>query len=179
MKNRNLGCIDKNFGYNLIYLFIHWYTALHFRPCLWEHFTVHAENEQSFFPLTTEHTESSTHWKKSIKKFYEAQVSGTKGIEIKCLMIKSFFFSPFLFTPPSTPTHIAFQIIFTKGYFTKSAHIALSVIKMNCWCASVQKTNVQSQTALCSSPKECPQSDEGAYLWCVLTEFSADKEVQL
>lgn len=28
--------------------------------------------------------------------------------------------------------------IFTKGYFARSAHIALSVIKMNCWCAWVQ-----------------------------------------
>lgn len=53
--------------------------------------------------------------------------------------------------------HIAFQIIFTEGYFTESAHIAhFSFIKMNCWCASVQKTNVQSQTALCPSPKRMP-----------------------
>lgn len=56
-------------------------------------------------------------------------------------------FTPFLFTPfsPSrTPPHAS--TIFTKGYFAKSAHIALSVIKMNCWCASVQ-------------PHKCAKSD--------------------
>lgn len=79
-----------------------------------------------------------------------------------------------LFTSPHTHTHprCVFHFIFTKGYFTKSARVALSVIKMNCWCASVQKTNVQSQTALCPSPKERPQSDECAYLRCILTKFS-------
>lgn len=45
-------------------------------------------------------------------------------------------------------------------------------------CLSAED-NVQSQTALCPSPKECPQSDERAYLRCILTEFCADKEVQL
>lgn len=78
----------------------------------------------------------------------------------------------FIFTPTLTRPCSVFHFIFTKGYFAKSARIALSVIKMNCWCASVQKTNVQSQTALCPSPKECPQSDKCAYLRCILTKFS-------
>lgn len=49
-----------------------------------------------------------------------------------------------IITPPNTPHTLFFiyiphtSTIFTKGYFTKSAHIALSVIKMNCWCAWVQ-----------------------------------------
>lgn len=117
------------------------------------------------------HKENAPRCKNSIRKFHEAQVSNTKGGEIKRLMTQSLLFF-LLYLPPSPSHTLLFKLYSQKGYFTKSAHIALSVIKMNCWCASVQKTNVQSQTALCPSPKGCPQSDERAYLWCVLTEFS-------
>lgn len=63
-------------------------------------------------------------------KFYGWRSTGQNYIKMKYLMIISHL--PFFIYIPHIPT------IFTKGYFTKSAHIALSVIKMNCWCAWVQ-----------------------------------------
>lgn len=77
--------------------------------------------------------------------------------------------SPFHLQPH---LHTALQIVFAKGYFTKSAHIALSIIKMNCWCASMPETNLRSQTAIWMSSKECPKSDKRFYLSCILPKFS-------
>lgn len=91
--------------------------------------------------------------KKSINKFDWRRSAGRKTNEIKHLVIESIFSPPFYLplSPPSrTPPHAS--TIFTKGYFAKSAHIALSVIKMNCWCASVQ-------------PHKCAKSD-GTLLVC-------------
>lgn len=79
---------------------------------------------------TAAHTESTKLCKKSINTFYKGR---SKSIEMQYLMIESIL-SPLFYLHP----HPHASTIFTKGYFTKSAHIALSVIKMNCWCVSVQ-----------------------------------------
>lgn len=160
-EKKGLGFIDGNLWAQLHSFFkkdpqIHWSVYMY----LWKTFAVHTSKwEVISSKLSKLLCTKKVHLAQSQSRiFYEAQVSGTKGTEIKCLMTQSFLLSPiFFYLHPQVHPHIAFQIIFTEGYFTKSAHIALfSFIKMNCWCASVQKTNVQSQTALCPSPKRMP-----------------------
>lgn len=82
----------------------------------------------------------------SINRFLLEKVTRTKTKkgekkEIKHLMIESIPLSPFFIYPSAhppqrAPTHLAHPQYSQKVISLKSAHIALSVIKMNCWCAS-------------------------------------------
>lgn len=82
----------------------------------------------------------------SINRFLLEKVTRTKTKKRKKKRNKTFddrinptlpfFYLPLSSPPQRAPTHPAHPQYSQKVISLKSAHIALSVIKMNCWCAS-------------------------------------------
>lgn len=142
MKNRDLGCID---GKLLVFFFSFSSDTL-FCVCIFECIllsTYKILNKKKMCLCCCMHRKYRPWGEKSQSINFMRESQQEKKIEIKYLMIESSPNPCFLITTPfHTHTHIYFypQIhnIHKRLFHQICSHSPFSVIKMNCWCASVQ-----------------------------------------